>query len=229
VDEATWQGCTNPFEMVQFLIDKVSVRKLRLLACGCCRRLWHALPDQRSRRAVNVLDRLADGLADEAEATRARRAATCAYRTSRHGPGSPATIASLAVRDAIAENWSGMLRWASVAEVWSCGGCHSEEEARQGAAAARARQAAVLREVVGNPFRPSLIAPAWLTPTVISLAQSAYEERHLPSGELDPVRLGILADALEEAGADAGLVGHLRGPGPHVRGCHVVDLLTGRE
>jgi hypothetical protein len=29
--------------------------------------------------------------------------------------------------------------------------------------------------------------------------------------------------------ADGGLLEHLRGPGPHVRGCHVVDLLTGRE
>ena len=37
------------------------------------------------------------------------------------------------------------------------------------------------------------------------------------------------ADALEEAGVtDAGLLGHLRGPGPHVRGCHVLDLVLGR-
>jgi hypothetical protein len=39
----------------------------------------------------------------------------------------------------------------------------------------------------------------------------------------------VLADALEEAGADAALLDHLRGPAPHVRGCHVVDLLTSRE
>ena len=35
--------------------------------------------------------------------------------------------------------------------------------------------------------------------------------------------------ALKKAGADAELLTHLRGPGPHVRGCHVVDLLTGRK
>jgi pSer/pThr/pTyr-binding forkhead associated (FHA) protein len=41
--------------------------------------------------------------------------------------------------------------------------------------------------------------------------------------------LPVLADALEEAGcSDAELLGHLRGPGPHVRGCWAVDLLTGR-
>jgi hypothetical protein len=40
----------------------------------------------------------------------------------------------------------------------------------------------------------------------------------------------ILADALEEAGCtDAAILGHCRGPGPHVRGCWVVDLLLGKE
>jgi hypothetical protein len=37
---------------------------------------------------------------------------------------------------------------------------------------------------------------------------------------------GVLADALEEVGgADEALLGHLRGPGPHVRGCWAVDLV----
>jgi hypothetical protein len=47
---------------------------------------------------------------------------------------------------------------------------------------------------------------------------------------LDPFRLSALADALEEAGCtEAAVLDHLRSPGPHVRGCWVVDLLTGRE
>jgi hypothetical protein len=61
------------------------------------------------------------------------------------------------------------------------------------------------------------------------LAEESYQERLLPSGHLDPARLAVLADAVEEVGGDAELVGHLRGPGPHVRGCVVIDLLTGRE
>jgi hypothetical protein len=61
----------------------------------------------------------------------------------------------------------------------------------------------------------------------VQLAQVAYDERNLPSWELDPARL---ADALEEAGcADADILSHLRGPGPHVRGCWAVDLLLGKE
>jgi hypothetical protein len=39
----------------------------------------------------------------------------------------------------------------------------------------------------------------------------------------------LLADALEDAGCtDAELLGHLRGPGPHVRGCWGVDLILAR-
>jgi hypothetical protein len=61
---------------------------------------------------------------------------------------------------------------------------------------------------------------------VLSLAQAAYEHRTLPAGTLEPARLALLADALEEAGCtSAAVLDHCRGPGPHVRGCWVVDLI----
>jgi hypothetical protein len=82
------------------------------------------------------------------------------------------------------------------------------------------------RDIFGNPFRYVSLAVAHRTPA-FSLARAAYDERRLPSGELDLSRLAVLADALEEAGAPDELVAHLRGPGPHVRGCHVVDLCLG--
>ena len=91
-------------------------------------------------------------------------------------------------------------------------------------------QAGLLRCLFGNPFRPMAISPSWLTPAVILLAQAAYGHRDLPSGHLGPQRLAVLADALEDAGcADADLLGHLRGPGHHVRGCWAVDLLLGKR
>jgi hypothetical protein len=84
----------------------------------------------------------------------------------------------------------------------------------------------LIREVAGNPFRRPSIAPAllgWRDRLVVRLAQAAYAE-----GAFE--RLPILADALEEAGCtDAEVLGHLRGPGPHVRGCWVLDTLTGRR
>ncbi len=88
----------------------------------------------------------------------------------------------------------------------------------------------LLRDLFGNPFQPVALNPAWRTPTVTALATAAYEERHLPAGTLDPDRLAILADALEDAGcASADILSHLRGPGPHVRGCWVIDALLGKE
>jgi hypothetical protein len=88
-------------------------------------------------------------------------------------------------------------------------------------------QCQMVRDIFQNPFRPVAINPAWLTSTVVSLATAIYEERSLPSGELDPARLAVLADALEEAGGPRELVAHLHGPGPHVRGCFAVDLCLG--
>ena len=89
---------------------------------------------------------------------------------------------------------------------------------------------AILRCIFVNPFRPVSLDPAWRTPTVTALATATYEERILPAGTLDPDRLAVLADALEEAGCDnADILAHLRGPGPHVRGCWVLDLLLEKE
>ena len=91
-------------------------------------------------------------------------------------------------------------------------------------------QCDVLWGILGNPFRPVPLHRSWLTPDVLSLARAAYDQRTLPAGTLEPARLALLADALEEAGcADPQLLGHLRGPGPHVRGCWAVDLLLGRQ
>lgn len=92
------------------------------------------------------------------------------------------------------------------------------------------RQARLVVEVFGNPFSPASIDPVWLTPTVTTLATVAYEDRQLPTGQLDTGRLAILADALEEAGCTTTeILSHLRSPGPHVRGCWALDLILDKE
>jgi hypothetical protein len=81
---------------------------------------------------------------------------------------------------------------------------------------------ALLRCVAGDPFRPVACDPGWRTADVVSLARGIYDERAFD-------RLPILADALQDAGCDnADVLGHCRGPGPHVRGCWVVDLVLGK-
>jgi hypothetical protein len=81
----------------------------------------------------------------------------------------------------------------------------------------------LLRDIFGNPFRPVAFDPAWRTDTAMSLARVMYETR-------DFTAMPILADALQDAGCEhADILDHCRGSGPHVRGCCVVDLVSGRE
>ncbi|MGE3805752.1 MAG: hypothetical protein AB7K24_13840 [Gemmataceae bacterium] len=106
-------------------------------------------------------------------------------------------------------------------------------ESSERAHAERSAQAELVREIFGNPFRPVTADESWLTwkdHTVPKLAQAAYDERQLPSGHIDTKRLAMLADALEEAGCTSeDVLAHLRGPGPHVRGCWVVDLVLSKD
>jgi hypothetical protein len=91
----------------------------------------------------------------------------------------------------------------------------------------------LLHDVFGNPWQHSVVDPSWLTwnaGTVAKLATGIYEERSPRDGTFNNERLAVLADALEEAGChDADILTHCRGPGPHVRGCWVVDLILGKS
>jgi hypothetical protein len=108
------------------------------------------------------------------------------------------------------------------------------QETREAEAAV---QAMLLSDIPGLlPFRTPHVDPRWRTAAVVSLARTACEERinanPLCVGwlVLDPLRLQILAAALEEAGADdAEILSHLRRPQEYVRGCWCVDLLLGKE
>jgi hypothetical protein len=90
--------------------------------------------------------------------------------------------------------------------------------------ASRRQRCEFLRDLFGPlPFREVRIDRAWLTDPVLSISRRAYDDR-------DFTALPILADALEEAGCTSrDILDHLRGPGPHVRGCWAVDLILGKQ
>jgi hypothetical protein len=99
---------------------------------------------------------------------------------------------------------------------------------------ALAVQSDLIRDIFCSPsFQRPKVQPTWVTwneSCVVKLAQAVYVEREMPQGTLDKDRLAILADALEDAGCDnADILNHCRGPGPHVRGCWVVDLILGKS
>jgi hypothetical protein len=210
VTDQDWDRCTDPQPMLEFLKGRASDRKLRLFAVACSRRIWHLLAEESFREAVEVAERYADGRAGQ----RVLEAAAGPLR----GLPSPNNKSAAALYAA----WGPWFPWVSFpAAVGKSAGYVAR--ARGSGRGRRRAQAGLLRDIFGAlPFRPVAIDPAWLTWNdggAVRLAQAVYEERDLPSGHLDAARLAVLADMLEEAGcADAHLLGHLRGPGPHVRG-----------
>ena len=208
MNEAEWLACADPQKMLAFLRGKASERKLRLFAAACCRRSWPLLADERSRKAVEVAERYADGIVNKRGL---RFAFSCAA-------------------DAFAYAAS-----AHTADAQAAAGAANAARPEAGYYARyvtpRKEHPGPLRDLFGPlPFRPVTVSPGWQAPQVVAQAQAAYDERELPAGTLDPTRLAVLADALEEAGCtNQTVLEHLRGAGPHVRGCWAVDLLLGKE
>ena len=85
-----------------------------------------------------------------------------------------------------------------------------------------ALQAEIVRDVFGNPFCPAMLDRTWATTEVTALARTIYEEQAF-------ARMPELAEALSQAGCHSNdILRHCRDPGPHVRGCWLLDLLLRR-
>lgn len=206
--EAEWLASEAPEAMLDFLTAASSDRKLRLFACGCCRNIWDLLPEGPSRRAVEASERFADG---EMSADELQRAWTAARRLvasdeSRVGGWNRLTHAEMEARDSARSG-----AWSAAHNVVA------DTDRDQ-----RCAQCDVLRDIF-HPFHAAVSVAPWLTDEVTALAEAMYRGRTFD-------QLPALAVALEKAGCTStGILDHLRGPGPHVRGCWALDLLTGRS
>jgi hypothetical protein len=209
--EATWLRATTVTPMLDHLRKNGSERKLRLFACACCRLFWPLLRRESSRRAVEVAERYADGLADRTALVTASKSATPDILRWPSGDHAGFAAANAARCCLYTDAWTG---------ARGTSGAASQIGVRQ------EQQVLLLRELCGNPFRPPLpLDPAWLTANdgaALELARAVYDQRAFD-------RLPILADALEEAGCtDAELLAHCRQSGEHARGCWVVDRVLGK-
>jgi hypothetical protein len=227
--EAEWLACDDPGPLLELRWDGASERQVVLLAAICCRKLWHLLSDQRCQLAIDTAERYAEGTATVFEQWAAADEARAADVARAVGGFPTYELVSLP------EDWEaaravGVLDMAAtiVAAHQPGDGSHEAWAVRQ--LAERKHQADLARDILGNPFRPAVLGPTYRTAVALSLAQAAYEHRALPSGLLDPARLAVLSDALEEAGCtEADILTHLRSPGPHVRGCWALDLVLGKS
>jgi hypothetical protein len=225
--EAEWLAGHDPDTLLNFLGGGASNRRLRLFACACCRRIWGLLTSPRYRGAVETSERYADRLAGPQE-LKAARAAAWERLAEQEGSDAPARAA--AVRGLLRESRAAAFEARAVVANRACRRHEDLAAASQAWHAAEAAekraQCALLRDIFGNPFRPAQADPAWLAwdgGTVAKLAHAIYDGRRFSE-------LPYLGDALEEAGcADETVLAHCRGPGPHVRGCWVLDLLLGQE
>jgi hypothetical protein len=240
VTETEWDACADPEPMLRLLRRKASDRKMRLFLVACCRKILSLLQEERSpaaehaercREAVEVAERYADGLAERAALT---RAANEMFMPEWPG-GATAMFDWYLMNTSLAADFSdprtcvyflleAALRPSDLPRFEAVARSASRDAADLVSAAL---QATLLREILGNPFRPApAVDPSWLAwndGTVAKLAAAIYDGRRFAD-------LPILADALEDTGcSDAAILAHCRGGGEHVRGCWVVDLLTGRQ
>jgi hypothetical protein len=238
--EAEWLASDEPQTLIEFAAQNAVERRCRLLAAALGRYVLPLVGPECGHRAVEAAEAFADGAATAGEMRATWERAADAYCTLFPSPAPVNTEAPLAFKAAsialqatmfaasgfdhylvsclLSAEKACVRRWLLQA---------GPDEVQPSYAVMMSWQLALVRDIFRSPFRRARLDPAQRTPTVVSLARAAYDERHLPSGELEPHRLAVLADALEEAGAQDEVVAHLRSPGPHVRGCWAIDAVLG--
>src|SRR6516225_1318251 len=122
VTEAEWLACTAPQKMLEFLraSGKLTERKARLLSAACCRRIWTLLTDQRSRTAVEVIERVTDGELSKAVLENAYVDAIDAYETVYyHSPFGGDYCPAEAVKCAASPGYGGSVEGAVMYAAWA--------------------------------------------------------------------------------------------------------------
>jgi len=202
--EAQWLAGNDPGGMINWFGTRQTreARRLRLFAVGCCRVLWKHMP-RVARQWVELGEEVAEKNLSEEAFLPQRRVAVRQAAKSKSRAARYLTLATepLAASPLVAAQ-------------------NTEYDLRDTDEAALL--VPMLYEVFGNPFRRVKLEAAWLRwneEIVPKLARGIYEDRAFE-------RMPVLGDALEEAGCDnRAILDHCRGPGPHVRGCWVLDLI----
>ncbi len=189
-------------------------RLVILAASAFARTIEHLLTDQRSKNAIEVAERFADGLATEKEIRIAEDAAQEVENGARFdAAGHAASTAIDALRAARTGKtwWGGQAAGMAMLAAQPADSAKAIAEINETArAAAQATQQSILDCLLASRIQHRFPAH------VQGLATTIYENR-------DWSLMPILADALEELGLDA-FAEHCRQP-IHAKGCHVLDSI----
>jgi hypothetical protein len=215
--------------MLEFLRGRASDHKLQLFAVACCRRVWHLMTDPRHRDAVQAAERFADGLLTEVEFEVALHPIVALWAElpdARKGTWGPSHYMTGATRH-LESGGAAPYAASYAARGLSCGaGTKQSREWHAVQQAEEAAQCQLIRDLFGNPSHPFRFDPHWLSGPGRVAAERAGEIHREGKFEC----LSLLADVLEQAGCrDEAVLGHCKGPGPHGRGCWVVDALLEHE
>jgi hypothetical protein len=233
-----WQCCADPDRMLEFLGVRISARKARLFGCACCRRVWPLIREPACRKAVEVAERFADGLAEVDELKAIHRAAERAKPLSADASWAAAWTAapsgyraarecSLQAAQSVARVASENARNSARAAVFtgapeavrSAAWARFEEVMELTIQVERQQQADLLRELTGDPFAVESPAGPW-SDSVIQLAESLYVGEDCAFALHD----ALLESGWEEAAAHFAIPGNYHPPG-----CWVVDAILGKK
>lgn len=239
--EAEWLACADPQKMLEFFSRRrrksavANERKLTLFACACCRRIWHFIPTDPCRDAVDVAERYVDELATEMERHAAWSSAVASAveegirvdepydrENVEWGcvPGGLAVLATLGLVG-VGDVSPGEVASTALGEMaldTSGLGFRNEEAFRHVQLVEHNAQVILLRHIIGNPFRLYPAPDHWPT-TVVQLANALYNGQDCGFA---------LHDALLEAG-QVDLAEHFRQEMEHPKGCWAVDLILGKK
>jgi hypothetical protein len=237
VTEAEWLSSTDPWLMLTFVRDsgQASFRRCWLFTAACCARAEFILAPELARTTARISELLATGEAPPEERRAALEFTRRWKETFIRAQDWNVAASVRAFEDFLHSHppaLSGFLCAEWAIQLLSLPEWPYPEDGRHGEQPAPQRQSprttAEHYRHAANIFRcifPRVatdIDPAWLTwngGAATRIARSIYEDRAFD-------RMPLLADALEDAGcADTVLLGHLRGPGPHARGCSALDWL----
>jgi len=223
--EVEWLICDNVKSMLRVLRGRADERKLRLFAVAGCRSVWSLVQGMDGQRALETAEGYADGAVTQHEMITAYVSTNTLINVirsqSRNVHQDPKAFALLAVLRGTSTGLCFYGRdWEY--ETYDPYQCASDVAEYVEKGSAWGKKGDTLRDIFGNPFRPVAFDTAWRTDTAVALATQMYESRDFGA-------MPILADALQDAGCDSDdILSHCRGPGPHVRGCWVVDLVLGK-